>query len=162
MKSLPLFWPQEAPFCLSLELDTLLFFPLQSVYPPGDSLLPTISHRWNPSPTSAEPTSPSWRECEAVKPCMSAWLERETLAWPGRYYFDFMRYFSLNWLEHFNQENSPSFPCPEWGAIQQCRFCIVTCQFNNLRGEERQIKLGWSEWGECSGWCLDIVLGPVL
>lgn len=82
-------------------------------------------------------------ESEAVKPYMSAWLERETLTWPGQYYFDFMWYFSLNWLEHFNQENSPPFPCPEWGTIQQYQFRIVTCQLNNPRGEGRQIKLGW-------------------
>lgn len=128
------------------------FFTLQSLHPPRDSLLATTYHRLNPPPTSAELTSPGCREQtipltpgerQGCKPCMSAWLWRKTLCWLGQQYFDFMWYFSLNWLEHFNHGNSPAFPCPEWRAIQECRFHISLCQLNSLRGEGRQIKLGW-------------------
>lgn len=151
MKGLLLFLPKEAPFCLSWTGYFTLLPPKECIssrelspshYLPQIKPFPYLCWTDIPLLERAGNTT-DIRESEAVKPCMSAWLEKKTLAWPGWYYFDFMWYFSLKWLEHLNQENSPLFPYPEWGAIQQCWFSIVTCQFNNLRGEGRQIKLGW-------------------
>lgn len=58
-----------------------------------------------------------------------------------------MWYFSLNWLKYFGHGNSLPFPCPEWGIIQECRVHVFPCQFNNLRGESRQIQLGLGRVG---------------
>lgn len=121
-------------------------FTLQSLYSPRDSLLSTTSHRWNPFPTSAELTSSSWREqaipltpgesqgCKTLHVSMvikeNPFLAKTIIFWLHVVFFSEL----VGTLQH---GNSPPFSCPVWRAIQECRFHIFPCQFNNPSGEGR-------------------------
>lgn len=143
MKSGSSFYYNEALVRLFYKTDIRLFHTTEFT-----SQIPlsfaTTYHRLNPPPLpnwhppAAESKRYHWHQGrgKAVNLCMSAWLWRKTLM-ARQQYFDFMWYFSLNWLEHFNHGNSPAFPCSGGRAIQECRF-ISLCQFNSLWGEGRQ------------------------
>lgn len=136
----------------------ILTGPLSFPPPPTVEILSLPLLNWHPP--AGESRQYHW--CQAAKPCMSAWLERKTLAWPGWYYFDFMWYFSLNWLEHFTRKTVLLFLAQSEEPFNNADFVysLASLITSGVRGDRSN--LDGAERGGCSGWCPDIVTGPML
>lgn len=134
------------PFCPSCKLDILLFFhTTEFISSQGLSSFYHLPQRKS-FPYLCWITSSSWKEqaipltlgerqgCKTMHVSMvikeNPCLAKTIIFWLHVVFFSEL----AGTLQH---GNSPPFSCPARRAIQECRFHIFPCQFNNLSGEGR-------------------------